>query len=63
MAILQKNTCLSLNVNCHNKAIQFYEKMGFRHVGSEKIDIGQGYVMDDFVMEKSLEEYQQLKSV
>lgn len=50
----QGNTILSLNVNCHNKAIQFYEKMGFRHVRSEKIDIGQGYVMDDFVMEKWL---------
>lgn len=50
-----KNTVLSLNVNCHNKAIHFYERMGFRHVRSEKIDIGQGYVMDDFVMEKPLE--------
>lgn len=49
-----ENTVLSLNVNCHNKAIQFYEKMGFCHVRSEKIDIGQGYVMDDLVMEKSL---------
>lgn len=48
------NTVLSLNVNCHNTAIRFYKKMGFRHVKSEKIDIGQGYVMDDFVMEKPL---------
>ena len=47
----QDNT-LSLNVNRHNKAIQFYERMGFKHVANETIDIGNGFIMDDYVMEK-----------
>ena len=54
LAQQHQNDTLSLNVNRHNKAIQFYERMGFQHVASETIDIGNGYIMDDFVMEKSL---------
>ena len=46
---------LALNVNRHNRAVQFYERVGFRQVGQEVIDIGQGFVMDDYVMEKALE--------
>ncbi|WP_461533526.1 GNAT family N-acetyltransferase [Sinomicrobium sp.] len=42
---------LSLNVNKYNPAIRFYEKIGFTTVAEEVIDIGKGYVMDDFVME------------
>jgi ribosomal protein S18 acetylase RimI-like enzyme len=42
---------LRLNVNRHNKAIKFYEKMGFSIVGEEDIDIGNGYFMNDFIME------------
>lgn len=45
---------LRLNVNRHNKARSFYEKIGFTVIKEEKIDIGNGFVMDDFVMEKSL---------
>lgn len=41
---------LTLNVNKHNRAIRFYETYGFRTSGEEVIDIGAGYVMDDFVM-------------
>jgi GNAT superfamily N-acetyltransferase len=44
-------TRLRLNVNRHNKARQFYERMGFTVVGKEDIDIGHGYFMNDFVME------------
>ncbi len=51
-----QNTTLSLNVNRHNKAIQFYERLGFRHVANETIDIGNGFIMDDYVMEKSLDQ-------
>lgn len=43
---------LTLNVNRYNKALNFYENLGFRNVFSEDIDIGQGYLMEDYVMEK-----------
>jgi ribosomal protein S18 acetylase RimI-like enzyme len=39
-----------LNVNRFNPAVSFYEKYGFRTVKEEVIDIGNGFVMDDFVM-------------
>lgn len=41
---------LILNVNKYNRAVQFYEAIGFAKAGEEVIDIGDGYVMDDFVM-------------
>lgn len=40
-----------LNVNKYNKAKFFYEKVGFTFVKEEVIDIGNGFVMDDYVME------------
>ena len=42
---------LELNVNKRNPAVAFYQHMGFRIERDEVIDIGQGYVMDDHVME------------
>jgi diamine N-acetyltransferase len=45
---------LSLNVNRFNPAVGFYEKLGFETVGSEDIEIGNGYLMEDFMMEKPL---------
>jgi diamine N-acetyltransferase len=45
---------LQLNVNRHNKAKKYYEKNGFMVVKEEDIDIGNGYYMNDYVMEKSL---------
>ncbi len=48
------NKALLLNVNRYNKAVGFYEKMGFNIVGNETIDIGDGFLMDDFIMEKPL---------
>ncbi len=45
---------LVLNVNKNNIAQHFYKKLGFEIVQDEVIDIGQGYVMDDFVMEISI---------
>jgi ribosomal protein S18 acetylase RimI-like enzyme len=50
----QNNTALFLNVNKYNSAQQFYKKMGFQITEEEVIDIGQGYVMDDYVMEKKI---------
>lgn len=48
------NTILSLNVNRYNKAIDFYKKVGFEIVGSEDIDIGDGFLMEDYIMNKKL---------
>ena len=45
---------LLLNVNRHNKAISFYKKYGFDIIAEEDIDIGNGYYMNDYVMEKKL---------
>ena len=43
---------LVLNVNKYNKkAIDFYISQGFIEINKEVIDIGNGYVMDDAVME------------
>jgi GNAT superfamily N-acetyltransferase len=46
---------LILNVNKGNAAsIAFYERCGFGVRESVVVDIGQGFVMDDFVMAKAL---------
>ncbi len=46
---------LLLNVNKYNqKAINFYNRIGFQKIYKEVIDIGNGYVMDDVVMELNL---------
>ena len=52
---LEKNqNAIFLNVNKYNKAIHFYNKLGFTKVKDEVIDIGNGYVMDDYVMEVAI---------
>lgn len=48
-------TALQLNVNRKNKAKNFYEKIGFNVIRKEQIDIGNGYFMNDYVMEKKIE--------
>lgn len=45
---------LLLNVNKNNVAIHFYKKIGFLITAEEVIDIGKGYVMDDYVMQLSI---------
>ena len=45
---------LLLNVNKNNVAQHFYKKLGFAISSEEVIDIGNGYVMDDFVMAISI---------
>jgi len=47
-------TALILNVKRDNPAKFFYEKLGFVITREEDIDIGQGYFMNDYVMEKKL---------
>ncbi len=46
------STAVFLNVNRFNKAIGFYEYYGFKKMYTEDIDIGEGYLMEDWVMEK-----------
>ena len=55
IAVQNGDTELSLNVNRNNRAIGFYEKMGFEIVDREDIDIGNGFLMEDYVMNKKLE--------
>lgn len=47
-------SALILNVNKYNKAVDFYKKMGFVISFETVIDIGNSYIMDDYVMEKNI---------
>jgi ribosomal protein S18 acetylase RimI-like enzyme len=53
-AIENHQNAIFLNVNKQNHAIHFYTKLGFTKVKDEVIDIGEGYVMDDYVMEVAI---------
>lgn len=46
---------LELNVNRDNPAQYFYHKMGFIITKEEDIDIGHGFFMNDYVMERKLD--------
>jgi GNAT superfamily N-acetyltransferase len=48
------STALLLNVNRYNNATTFYEKQGFSITNEVNIDIGNGYLMEDFEMELSI---------
>lgn len=43
-----------LNVNRFNKAVDFYKYIGMTIIKAEDIDIGNGYLMEDYVMEFKL---------
>lgn len=45
---------LLLNVNRFNNATAFYERQGFRITNEVNIDIGNGYLMEDYEMELSI---------
>ncbi len=45
---------LQLNVNRANKAANFYEKAGFKIKETVDLDIGNGFYMNDYLMEKAL---------
>ena len=47
-------TSIYLNVNKHNSAVEFYLKKGFIKDYEMVLDIGNGYVMDDYVMRLTL---------
>jgi diamine N-acetyltransferase len=42
---------LHLNVNRYNPAVEFYKHVGFSIIGEENIDIGKGFLMEDYIME------------
>jgi GNAT superfamily N-acetyltransferase len=54
LALKNHSKALSLNVNRFNSALTFYEKIGFKIIDEVNIDIGKGYLMEDYVMEKKL---------
>lgn len=45
---------LKLQVNRNNKAKDFYERLGFHVAEIADFDIGNGFYMNDYVMEKKL---------
>jgi diamine N-acetyltransferase len=54
LALARGLQLLWLTVNKRNPAVQAYEKCGFTIAASISIDIGSGFVMDDFRMERRL---------
>lgn len=53
-ARVNNNQSISLNVNRFNKAYLFYLKNGFQIISEENLEIGKGYFMEDYKMEKQL---------
>jgi ribosomal protein S18 acetylase RimI-like enzyme len=47
-------TALQLQVNRDNKAKNFYEKLGFVVIDYKDFDIGHGFFMNDYIMQKEL---------
>ncbi len=45
---------LELQVNRKNKAISFYEKMGFEIIASKDFHIGEDFYMNDYIMSLNL---------
>ena len=43
---------VNLNVNKYNPSLGFYNHLGFVRVGEAVIDIGSGFVMDDYILER-----------
>ena len=54
MALENNSKGLLLNVNRYNTALGFYKKIGFEVAEEVNIEIGNGYLMEDYVMEKRL---------
>lgn len=60
-AITRGIETIELNVNKYNSAVSFYEKMGFELIREMILDIGQGYIMDDYVMQLQLKPVQSIE--
>jgi diamine N-acetyltransferase len=50
----RKAKALQLQVNRHNNARDFYERLGFTAIDEINLDIGNGFFMRDYIMEKKL---------
>lgn len=48
------NRSVLLNMNRNNPTLGFYKHIGFEIVAEEDIDIGNGFVMEDYVFEKQV---------
>ncbi|MBB2150066.1 GNAT family N-acetyltransferase [Pedobacter gandavensis] len=46
---------LELNVNRENKSTEFYKNAGFKIKETVNLEIGNGFFMNDYVMEKTIE--------
>ncbi len=51
IALTSELSSINLNVNRFNNAVDFYKYLGFEITKTEDIDIGNGYLMEDYVME------------
>ncbi|QSW89451.1 GNAT family N-acetyltransferase [Flavobacterium endoglycinae] len=54
MALENNSATLLLNVNRFNTALNFYKKLGFEIKETVDIEIGNGYLMEDYVMGKQI---------
>lgn len=54
MALENNSATLLLNVNRFNTALNFYKKLGFEIKDTVDIEIGNGYLMEDYVMVKKI---------
>lgn len=55
-ALDNKKKAVYLTVNKNNaKAIRFYTKNNFKNIDSKVFEIGNGYVMDDYIFQKDLD--------
>ena len=57
----QGATAMQLQVNRNNNARNFYEKSGFTIIGKADFDIGNDYFMNDYIMEKKLNQADSIK--
>ena len=57
LAIQQQCCSVWLTVNRYNaNSINWYRNKGFKVVEEKKFDIGNGYIMDDYILEATVEE-------
>ncbi len=52
----QNGTHLKLQVNRENEARNFYKKQGFEIISERNVDIGKGFYMNDFIMQKQIQQ-------
>ncbi len=53
-AVANNNQSVFLNVNRYNNAVSFYKKQHYKIISEIDIEIGNGYLMEDYIMELDL---------